>query len=50
MGLAPPLGGALAKAFGLDAVYLLAAAGALGAAVMAHLLAKGPAGSPSPRL
>lgn len=38
MGLAPPLGGALAAAAGLDAVYLLAAFGALGAAWVAKRL------------
>jgi MFS family permease len=38
MGLAPPLGGALANAAGLDAVYLAAAIGALGSAVVAGML------------
>jgi MFS family permease len=38
MGLAPPLGGWLAHAAGLDAVYLAAALGALGAAAVAFAL------------
>jgi len=38
MGLAPPLGGGLARAAGLDAVYLAAAVGALGAAGVALAL------------
>jgi MFS family permease len=40
MGLAPPLGGALAASAGLEAVYLAAAVGALGAAVVAALLVR----------
>jgi predicted MFS family arabinose efflux permease len=40
MGLAPPLGGLLAHAAGLDAVYLAAAAGALGAAMVAWVLGR----------
>jgi hypothetical protein len=35
MGLGPPLGGALAKVAGLDAVYLAAAVAALGSAAIA---------------
>lgn len=42
MGLAPPLGGALARAAGLEAVYLLAAAGAIGAAVVAGIIVRQP--------
>lgn len=38
MGLSPPLGGLLAHAAGLDAVYLAAAAGAVGAGVVAWTL------------
>ena len=38
MGLAPPLGGLLAASAGLDAVYLAAAVGAAGSAVVAVLL------------
>ena len=38
MGLAPPLGGLLAAAAGLEAVYLAAAVGAVGSAVVAWLL------------
>lgn len=38
MGLAPPLGGVLAAAAGLEAVYLAAAVGAVGAAVVAASL------------
>ena len=38
MGLAPPLGGVLAHSAGLGAVYLAAAFGALGAAVVAAKL------------
>jgi MFS family permease len=38
MGLAPPLGGALAQAAGLGAVYLAASLGALGAAAVAAVL------------
>ena len=38
MGLGPPLGGALAQAAGLDAVYLAAAVAALGAAGIAGVL------------
>jgi predicted MFS family arabinose efflux permease len=41
MGLAPPLGGLLAHAAGLDAVYLAAATGAIGAAVVAWALRRG---------
>ena len=41
MGLGPPLGGALAKVAGLDAVYLAAAVAALGsAAIAAHMLGR----------
>ncbi|HEX2544880.1 MAG TPA: MFS transporter [Ramlibacter sp.] len=40
MGLAPPLGGALARAAGIDAVYLLAALGAVGAVVVAAVLVR----------
>ena len=44
MGLAPPLGGVLARWAGLDAVYLAAAVAALGAAAVAfRLLRSGPA-------
>jgi MFS family permease len=42
MGLGPPLGGALAKVAGLDAVYLAAALAALGSAgIAAHMLRRG---------
>jgi predicted MFS family arabinose efflux permease len=40
MGLAPPLGGALAAVAGLDVVYLLAAIGAVGAAWVARGMAR----------
>lgn len=40
MGLAPPLGGVLAVAAGLDAVYLAAAVGAVGSAVVAGMLVR----------
>jgi MFS family permease len=40
MGLSPPLGGALASVAGLDAVYLAAAVGAVGAAVVASALVR----------
>jgi len=43
MGLAPPLGGVLAAAAGLDAVYLAAAVGALGAAAIAWAMLRRPA-------
>jgi MFS family permease len=43
MGLAPPLGGALAHAAGLGAVYLAAAVGAVGSAVVAATLLRKPA-------
>ena len=42
MGLAPPLGGMLAQVAGLDAVYVAAAMGALGAAAVALVLARSP--------
>jgi predicted MFS family arabinose efflux permease len=38
MGLAPPLGGGLARVVGLDAVYLAASVSALGSAVIAALM------------
>lgn len=41
MGLAPPLGGVLAQAAGLGAVYVAAAVGALGAAVVGVVIARG---------
>jgi hypothetical protein len=40
MGLAPPLGGVLAQFAGLDAVYVAAAMGALGAAMVAAMLVR----------
>jgi predicted MFS family arabinose efflux permease len=40
MGLAPPLGGALAHVAGLDAVYVAAAVGALGAAGIAGVMVR----------
>jgi predicted MFS family arabinose efflux permease len=43
MGLAPPLGGLLANAAGLDAVYLAGAVAALGAAGVALLMLRPPA-------
>jgi MFS family permease len=43
MGLAPPLGGVLARWAGLDAVYLAAAVAALGAAAVAVMLQRQPA-------
>ncbi|MBC5782608.1 MFS transporter [Ramlibacter sp. USB13] len=43
MGLGPPLGGLLAQAAGLDAVYLAAAVGAVGSAAVAAVLARRPA-------
>lgn len=42
MGLAPPIGGALAQVAGLGTVYLSGAAGALGAAVVASALLRQP--------